>query len=56
MASSKKFLRTPSDILDCLDQCPSEGYFIDIDDSDENDNDFQNEVVLDAENNASSDS
>ena len=56
MASSKKFLRTPSEILDCLEDCPSESDFMDVLDSDENEDSFVNEVVLDAENNSSSDS
>ena len=40
MSSSKKFFRTPSEILDYLDDCPSEGDYLFNDESDENDDDF----------------
>ncbi|XP_068206401.1 piggyBac transposable element-derived protein 4-like [Palaemon carinicauda] len=56
MASSKKFLRTTSEILECLDMCSSEDAFSGIDDNEENCDISYNGVYMDMENNASSDS
>ena len=50
MASSNKRLRATSEILDCLDNCPSESDFTGIDDSDLDDDVLSNEVRMDMEN------
>ena len=47
MASSNKRLRATSEILDCLDNCPSESDFTGIDDSDLDDDVLSNEVRMD---------
>ena len=56
MASSRKRLRTTSEILQFFDDCSSEGDLDIIDDSDENEDVCNNKVSTDMDNAASSDS